>query len=123
MKVGSGQNVLIGGFIIQGSQPKTLILRAIGPSLVSSGVQNVLANPVLELRDSAGALVASNNDWQDTQASQIQQSGIAPTNPLESAMLKTLAPGSYTAVGAAMDGGQANGLSKLMRWTRTAPAW
>lgn len=110
MKVGSGQNVLIGGFIIQGSQPKTLILRAIGPSLVSSGVTNVLANPVLELRDSAGVLVASNNDWQDTQASQIQQSGIAPTNPLESAMLKTLAPGSYTAVVSGSGGGQGNGL-------------
>ncbi|HYJ03575.1 MAG TPA: matrixin family metalloprotease [Chthoniobacterales bacterium] len=110
MKVGSGQNVLIGGFIIQGSQPKTLILRAIGPSLVASGVLNVLANPVLELRDSAGVLVASNNDWQDTQASQIQQSGIAPTNALESAMLKTLAPGSYTAVVSGYDGGQGNGL-------------
>ena len=110
MKVGSGQNVLIGGFIIQGSQPKTLILRAIGPSLVSSGVTNVLANPVLELRDSAGVLVASNNDWQDTQALQIQQSGIAPTNALESAMLKTLAPGSYTAVVSGYDGGQGNGL-------------
>jgi hypothetical protein len=110
MKVGAGQNVLIGGFIIQGSQPKTLILRAIGPSLISSGVPNVLADPVLELRDSAGILVASNDDWQDSQGSQIQQSGIAPTNALESAILKTLEPGSYTAVVSGYDGGQGNGL-------------
>ena len=111
MKVGTGQNVLIGGFIIQGSQPKKLILRAIGPSLTSHGVPGVLEDPVLELRDSAGALVASNDDWQDgSQGSEIQQSGIAPTNVLESAILRTLAPGSYTAVVSGYDGGQGNGL-------------
>lgn len=111
MKVGSGQNVLIGGFIIQGSQPKKLILRAIGPSLESHGVPTVLEDPVLELRDSAGVLVASNDDWQDgPQGSEIQQSGIAPTNVLESAILRTLAPGSYTAVVSGYNGGQGNGL-------------
>jgi Matrixin len=111
MKVGTGQNVLIGGFIIQGSQPKTLMLRAIGPSLVSNGVSNVLADPVMELRDSTGVLIASNDDWQDSaQASQIQQSGIAPTNALESAILRTLAPGSYTAVVSGYEGAQGNGL-------------
>jgi hypothetical protein len=111
MRVGTGQNVLIGGFIIQGSQPKKLILRAIGPSLVSSGVPAVLEDPVLELRDSAGVLVASNDDWQDgPQGSEIQQSGIAPTNALESAILRTLAPGSYTAVVSGYNGGQGNGL-------------
>jgi hypothetical protein len=111
MKVGSGQNVLIGGFIIQGSQPKTLILRAIGPSLVASGVPNALPDPVLELFDSSGGSISSNDDWQDSgQTSQIQQSGVAPTNPLESAILITLAPGSYTAVVSGYDGGQGNGL-------------
>lgn len=99
MKVGTGQNVLIGGFIIKGSQPKTLVLRAIGPSLTTSGVTNVLADPVLEVHDSAGGVIASNDDWRDgQQASQIQQSGLAPSDSLESAILVTLAPGNYTAV-------------------------
>lgn len=111
MKVGTGQNVLIGGFIIQGSQSKTLILRAIGPSLTASGVSNVLADPVMELRNSAGGLIASNDDWPDSaQASQIQQSGIAPTDSFESAILVTLSPGSYTALVTGYDGGQGNGL-------------
>lgn len=111
MKVGTGQNVLIGGFIIKGSQSKTLMLRAIGPSLTFSGVANVLANPVLELHDSTGAVIASNDDWQDSaQASQIQQSGIAPTNPMESAILITLSPGSYTAVVSGYGSTQGNGL-------------
>jgi len=99
MKVGTGQNVLIGGFIIRGTQSKTLILRAIGPSLAAAGVTNVLADPVLEVHDSAGNVVAINDDWRDGEmASQIQQSGIAPSDPLESALLVTLAPGSYTAI-------------------------
>lgn len=110
MNVGSGQNVLIGGFIIQGSQAKKLILRAIGPSLVASGVPNYLDDPVLELRNSAGGLIASNDDWQDTQASQIQQSGVAPSHSYESAILVTLNPGSYTAVVSGYGGGQGNGL-------------
>jgi hypothetical protein len=111
MKVGTGQNVLIGGFIIKGSQSKTLMLRAIGPSLTSSGVANVLADPVLELHDSTGAVIASNDDWQDSaQASQIQQSGIAPINSNESAVLITLSPGSYTAVVSGYGSTQGNGL-------------
>lgn len=111
IKVGTGQNVLIGGFIIQGTQSKTLIVRAIGPSLTGFGVPNTLADPVLELRDSTGGLIASNDDWQDgAQASQIQQSGIAPTNSMESALRLTLSPGSYTAVVSGYGGGQGNGL-------------
>ena len=99
IKVGIGQNVLIGGFIIKGAQSKTLVLRAIGPSLTASGVTNVLADPVLEIHDSAGGVIASNDDWHDgQQASQIQQSGLAPTDSLEAAVLVTLAPGNYTAV-------------------------
>jgi hypothetical protein len=111
MRVGSGQNVLIGGFIVQGSQPKRLIIRAIGPSLAANGVSNALPDPVLELFDSAGGAVSSNDDWQDSaEASQIQQSGIAPANALESAILITLAPGNYTAVVSGYEGGQGNGL-------------
>jgi hypothetical protein len=111
MKVGTGQNVLIGGFIVKGSQSKTLILRAIGPSLTASGVANVLADPVLEVHDSTGAVIASNDDWQESaQASQIQQSGLAPTSSAESAILITLSPGNYTAVVSGYGGAQGNGL-------------
>ena len=111
INVGTGQNVLIGGFIIQGSQSKTLILRAIGPSLAAFGVANPLANPVLELHDSTGAVIAWNDDWRDgPQASQIQQNGFAPTNDRESAIRITLSPGSYTAVVSGFQGGQGNGL-------------
>jgi hypothetical protein len=111
MKVGTSQNVLIGGFIIRGAQSKTLMLRAIGPSLTASGVTSVLADPALELHDSTGAVVASNDDWQESaQASQIKESGIAPTNPRESAILVTLSPGSYTAVVSGYGSTQGNGL-------------
>ena len=111
MKVGSGQNVLIGGFIISGSQPKRLMLRAIGPSLTANGVAGALSDPVLELHDSTGGVIASNDDWRDSaQVSQIQESGIAPTNSVESAILMTLTPGSYTAVVSGYGGAQGNGL-------------
>ena len=111
MNVGTGPNVLIGGFIISGSQSKTLVVRAIGPSLEAHGVSNSLEDPVLELVDSTGRTVVSNDDWRDgAQASQIQQSGIAPTDSLESAVLVTLSPGAYTAVVTGYGGGQGNGL-------------
>jgi hypothetical protein len=111
MRVGNGANVLIGGFIIKGSQSKTLVLRAIGPSLTASGLTNVLADPVLEVHDSAGGVIASNDDWSDgPQASQIQQSGLAPTDSLESAVLVTLAPGNYTAVVSGYSSTIGNGL-------------
>ncbi|HEY8835335.1 MAG TPA: DVUA0089 family protein, partial [Chthoniobacterales bacterium] len=107
----TGQNVLIGGFIIKGSQSKTLVLRAIGPSLTASGLTNVLADPVLEVHDSTGNVIASNDDWRDgQQASQIQQSGLAPTDSLESAVLVTLSPGNYTAVVSGYGNTSGNGL-------------
>jgi hypothetical protein len=98
--VGGGDNTLIGGFIIGGSAlaNNAVIVRALGPSLASSGVTNPLLDPVLELRDSSGAVLASNNDWQDTQKAQITASGLAPTDSRESAMFATLPSGNYTAV-------------------------
>src|SRR5947209_342058 len=111
MRVGTGQSVLIGGFIVKGLQSKTLILRAIGPSLAASGVANVLSDPVLEVHDALGRIVASNDNWQDgAQSSQIRQSGVAPTDPHESALLVTLAPGNYTAVVSGYGDGVGNGL-------------
>jgi hypothetical protein len=112
MTVGTGQNVLIGGFIVQGTQSKTLVLRAIGPSLTSAGVTGVLPDPVLELHDATGAIIASNDDWaaNNPQASQIQQIGLAPRDSRESALLVTLPPGNYTVVVSGHGGATGNGL-------------
>jgi hypothetical protein len=105
--VQTGADVMIGGFIIEGSGPKTVIVRAIGPELTGFGVPNALADPILDLHNSTGALIASNNNWQTTiiggiitsdQVSAIQNSGHAPTQPSESAIIATLQPGNYTAI-------------------------
>jgi Matrixin len=94
-----GDNILIGGFIVGGTDPKTVIARAIGPSLVAAGVANPLADPTLDLRDSNGDLVQSNNDWQQgPDAQTVSDDNLAPTNPKESALLATLNPGAYTAL-------------------------
>ncbi len=96
----TGENVLIGGFIVGGNALFTnaVVARAIGPSLSDAGIANPLQDPVLELHDSSGALVASNDNWQDTQAAQISTTGLAPTDPRESAILIRLATGSYTVI-------------------------
>jgi hypothetical protein len=101
MEVGINDEVLIGGFIVKGSQsqPKKLMLRARGPSLAAAGVPGAMADPTLELLDSSGNSLATNNDWQNsTQASQISSSGLAPSDPHESAIIATLVPGNYTAI-------------------------
>jgi hypothetical protein len=96
--VGPGDNAGIGGFIIMGSEPKPVLLRAIGPSLTQFGVPNALGDPVLELHGPDGFVTILNNNWRDTQEAEIQATGIPPTNDLESAIAVTLAPGAYTAV-------------------------
>jgi hypothetical protein len=111
--VGTGTNVLIGGFIVQGSQPATIILRGIGGSLAAGGLQNALADPMIEVFNSSGALVAENDDWigsVDRQTGRSNAETIAsyrldPPNSTESAILATLSPGSYTVVLRAFDNG------------------
>jgi hypothetical protein len=100
MRVETGDNVGIGGFIITGTAPKHVLLRAIGPSLTQAGVANVLADPVLELHGPGTFVTMTNNDWRDdpVQAVLIQASGIPPSNDRESAIDATLAPGAYTAI-------------------------
>jgi hypothetical protein len=102
-----GDNVMIGGFIIHGTQPKRVILRALGPELGRYGVPNVLPDPTLELHDGSGALIASNDDWQHTiiggiitadQVRDIRSSGHAPMDPRESAIIADLPPGNYTGI-------------------------
>jgi hypothetical protein len=94
-RVTGGENVLIAGFIITGSGSKNVVLRAIGPSLTSSGISDGLADPVLELRTANGTFIASNDDWKTFQGT--IPPNLAPTNDKESAIATSLAPGAYTA--------------------------
>jgi Fibronectin type III domain len=96
--VGTGDNVLIAGFIITGNGAKQLVLRAIGPTLTQFGLANAMHDPTLELHDSIGALIVSNDDWQDAPNAQSIPSNLQPPNNLESAILTTLNPGAYTAI-------------------------
>src|SRR6266540_3031579 len=97
--VSVGDNVLIGGFIVTGPGPKSVVLRALGPSLSGFGLSGVLADPVLKVYDSSRTLIATNDNWQDDiGAAYIMQNGLAPGNPSESATLQTLAPGAYTVI-------------------------
>ena len=97
-RVQTGDNVVIAGFIIGGNQSRRVIVRAIGPSLSAHGIVSALGNPTLELRNSAGALIAANDNWRSNQQAEINATGIAPTNDNESAIVGTLAPGNYTAI-------------------------
>jgi hypothetical protein len=107
--VQTGDNVMIGGFIVQGGQPKRVIIRAIGPELSAPPfrIPNALANPTLELHDRTGALIASNDNWATTiiggiitrnQFREIVNSGYAPADGRESAMVVELPAGNYTAI-------------------------
>jgi hypothetical protein len=118
--VDTGDNVMIGGFIVVG-QSSRVIIRATGPSLATFGINNALSNPQLELHDANGTL-AGNDDWQTTQlggiitsdqSGAIQNSGFAPGNPAESAIIATLAPGSYTAIAQGVNGGTGVGLIEV----------
>jgi hypothetical protein len=106
--VETGDNVGIGGFIITGTDPKLVVIRAIGPSLANFGVTDPLADPVLELHDSTGAIIATNDDWMnnnDADRQMLIDHGLDPTNDLESAIITTLDPGLFTAVVSGSNGG------------------
>jgi hypothetical protein len=98
LPVQAGDNAMIGGFIISGNDAKTVLLRGIGPSLANAGLSNVLDDPVLELHGSNGALILQNDNWRDTQETQIQNSGLQPSVDREAAIFATLQPGSYTGI-------------------------
>ncbi len=98
-QVGTGDNIMIGGFIIGGSAAKPVVIRAIAPSLSQFNVPNPLADPYLELRDGNGNLVEANDDWQQSpEAATIVADNLAPSSPKESAMAPSLTPGNYTAL-------------------------
>jgi Glycosyl hydrolase family 99 len=105
--VQTGDNVMIGGFIVQGTAPKRVIIRAIGPELTQHGIPNPLYNPTLELHDGTGALIGRNDNWQTTiiggiitldQVQEIRDSGYAPGDARESAIIAELPGGKYTAI-------------------------
>jgi aspartate 1-decarboxylase len=96
LNVQTGDNVAIAGFIITGNASKKVIVRGIGPSL--TGLSPVLANPMLELHGPTGSLMTSNDNWKDNQQTEVQNSTLAPTNDLESAIVATLPPAHYTAI-------------------------
>src|SRR6185503_6472206 len=98
--VRTGADVMIGGFVIQGSEPRQLVITARGPSLAQYGIANPLNNPTLTVvRASDNAIIATNDNWEnDPNAAAIVASGHAPSNSQESAVLLTLDPGAYTAL-------------------------
>jgi cyclophilin family peptidyl-prolyl cis-trans isomerase len=97
--VDTGENVMIGGFFIGGNNSNKIFVRGIGPSLTAQGVSGALADPQLELRNPQGTLLDSNDDWQSSpHKSDIQATGIPPSNAKEAALYDVLAPGAYTAI-------------------------
>ncbi len=98
--MGANDDALIGGVILGGSAgtPLKIMARGLGPSLASAGVAGALTDPILELYDRDGVLLASNDNWRETQAAEIEASAIPPSDEAESAIVATLSAGNYTAV-------------------------
>jgi hypothetical protein len=98
--VGTGDGVMIGGFIVKGQDSEKVVVRAIGPTLANApfNLTNVLQNPTLSLFDVNGMAFASNDDWRSTQEADITATGLQPPNDADSAIVTTLLPGNYTAI-------------------------
>jgi arylsulfate sulfotransferase len=112
--VGTGDNVLIGGFVVSGTEPKKMVLRALGPSLSRFGLSNVLKDPVLRVYDHSGTLIASNDNWQsDPNHFTVESNGLTPANLSESAIAPNLAPGAYTVIVRGKDPSPGIGLVEL----------
>jgi hypothetical protein len=120
--VSTGDDIVIAGFTLGGQNGgDKIVVRGLGPSLAALGVTNALADPMLELRDGNGALLESDNNWQDDsiQAAELTAAGLAPANPLESAIAATLPPGLYTALLSGMNNAAGVGLVEV--YDRGAP--
>jgi len=114
--VSTGGNIVIAGFMLDNNGGNDrIIVRGLGPSLSGFGLSPLLADPTLELRDSNGSLLLSDNDWQDNavQAAQITAAGLAPSNTKEAAIAATLPPGVYTALLAGLNGGTGIGIVEV----------
>jgi hypothetical protein len=113
LNVGTGDNALIGGFVVGGSGSKQLVLRALGPTLAQYGVSNVLQDPALELHDSSGNIIAFNDNWMEAANASSIPANLRPPNPSESAILTSLTPGSYTAIVRGVNNTTGNALVEL----------
>src|SRR5882724_1980362 len=114
--IGRGEEVMIAGFVLAGgSGGSKVIVRGIGPSLAATGIAQPLDDPTLELHDGNGIAIAFNDNWRDAQQSEIEATGIAPTNDRESAIVASLPPGQYTAVLAGQGGGSGIGLVEVYK--------
>jgi arylsulfate sulfotransferase len=112
--VGTGDNVLISGFIIGDLDRATVVVRALGPSLGAFGVSNPLSDPVLTIYDSKGAVIATNDNWQDdNNANLVRRNGLAPPNARDSAIVLHLPAGSYTAIVRGANGATGNALAEV----------
>jgi hypothetical protein len=98
VRVETEDKLMIGGFIITGNEPKKVVIRGVGPSLAGFGITDFLADPVLELHASTGTLLQQNDNWKDSQRTEIEATGLQPSDDRESAIVTTLAPGNYTAL-------------------------
>jgi hypothetical protein len=103
-KVLTNDEVMIGGFILSGSRPATVLLRAIGPSLSQAGVAGVLEDPVLELYNGNGDILGQNDNWKSAQEQAIRDTTVPPNNDREAAIVSELAASNYTAVVRGKDG-------------------
>ena len=112
VRVRGGDNVMIGGFIIEGDSNKDIVFRALGPSLANLGVKHALPDPALEVYDSTGTLIDQNDNW-TTLPPGIVPAGLEPPNPAEAVVVASLAPGSYTAILRSADGSEGNALCEL----------
>src|ERR1041385_1676748 len=118
--VAPNDHALIGGFILNGAYSKRVLLRGIGPSLSDAGLTNVLNDPTLEIRDQNGAVIFSNDNWQDAQKTEIEQTGLAPHNDYEAAIvLKVVPSGNYTVLLRDAAGGSGIGLIEIYDLTPT----
>jgi hypothetical protein len=112
--IGTGDDALISGFIMGDVNNATIIVRAIGPSLAAFGLSDPLPDPMLTIYDTNGAAIASNNDWQDaTYALDVSGNGLAPSDPLEAAIILHLPAGLYTAIVSGANGGTGVGLVEV----------
>ena len=112
--VQTGENVMIGGFVVgSGNGAGRVVVRAIGPSLAAFGITNALADPSLEIHNASGVTIATNDDWRDSQRAELQATGLAPSNDLESASVQTLPSGNYTAIVSGFHGSVGVGLVEV----------
>ena len=114
--VGTGENVVIAGFITSGGSGSTqVVVRGLGPTLTQYGVSGALVDPVMTLVDSDGNVLQTNNNWKDSQQTEIQNTGLQPPNDLEAAILATVPVGNYTVILSGNGGGMGTGLVEVYK--------